>query len=122
MSSTAGPSQPTSIDVDAIINQLLDVRGSRPGKHVNLLEADIRGLCTNAREIFMSQPVLLEVEAPIKICGARASLFLPLARACRRRRTALIAAYPGRRAKSAAATATAAVSALVVEGRVRAAA
>ena len=36
---------------------------------VNLQEADIRGLCTAAREIFMNQPVLLELEAPIKICG-----------------------------------------------------
>ena len=69
-STSAGPSQPSNIDVDAIISQLLEVRGSRPGKQVNLSESDIRGLCTNAREIFMSQPVLLELEAPIKICGA----------------------------------------------------
>jgi hypothetical protein len=36
---------------------------------VNLTEGEIRGLCVRAREIFMSQPVLLELEAPIKICG-----------------------------------------------------
>ena len=60
------------LDVDAVIAKLLEVRGSRPGKQVNLNEADIRGLCTAAREIFMNQPVLLELEAPIKICGARA--------------------------------------------------
>lgn len=41
----------------------------RPGKQVTLTEAEIRGLCVRAREIFMSQPVLLELEAPIKICG-----------------------------------------------------
>jgi hypothetical protein len=41
----------------------------RPGKQVNLTEGEIRGLCVRAREIFMSQPVLLELEAPIKICG-----------------------------------------------------
>ena len=90
------------VDVDAVINKLLEVRGSRPGRQgnkrtrntknagtfpgivpsltarlpsqfcsraVNLQEADIRGLCTAAREIFMNQPVLLELEAPIKICG-----------------------------------------------------
>jgi serine/threonine-protein phosphatase PP1 catalytic subunit len=26
-------------------------------------------LCTKSREIFISQPNLLELEAPIKICG-----------------------------------------------------
>ncbi|THZ89035.1 pp1, catalytic subunit of type 1 serine/threonine protein phosphatase, partial [Aureobasidium pullulans] len=49
--------------------RLLEVRGSRPGKQVQLLETEIRYLCTRAREIFISQPILLELEAPIKICG-----------------------------------------------------
>lgn len=71
--SIAGPSTQGPLDVDSIIQQLLEVRGSRPGRQVNLTEADIRGLCTHARDIFMSQPVLLELEAPIKICGARTS-------------------------------------------------
>ncbi|KAK9467938.1 serine/threonine protein phosphatase PP1 [Lipomyces arxii] len=56
-------------DVDSIIEQLLEVRGSRPGSHVELQEQQIRLLCTRAREIFVSQPILLELEAPIKICG-----------------------------------------------------
>ena len=57
------------IDVNAIIDRLVSVRGSRPGKQVNLAESEIRGLCMRAREVFISQPVLLELEAPIKICG-----------------------------------------------------
>lgn len=57
------------IDLDSIIDRLLEVRGSRPGKQVQLLETEIRFLCTKAREIFISQPILLELEAPIKICG-----------------------------------------------------
>ncbi len=52
-----------------VINRLLEVRGSRPGKQVQLLETEIRTLCMKAREIFISQPILLELEAPIKICG-----------------------------------------------------
>lgn len=47
----------------------LPVRGSRPGKNVQLTEAEIRGLCLKSREIFLSQPILLELEAPLKICG-----------------------------------------------------
>ncbi len=71
------------VDLDSIIDRLLEVRGSRPGKQVQLLETEIRFLCTKAREIFISQPILLELEAPIKantfphpisypICGVRA--------------------------------------------------
>lgn len=45
------------------------VRGNRPGKPVQLQEYEIRYLCTKAREIFINQPILLELEAPIKICG-----------------------------------------------------
>ena len=56
-------------EVDDIIKKLLEVQGSRPGRQVNLTEAEIRNLCTGAREVFMNQPVLLELEAPIKICG-----------------------------------------------------
>ena len=57
------------INVDSIIERLLEVRGSRPGKQVQLGAQEIRSLCMKAREIFISQPILLELEAPIKICG-----------------------------------------------------
>lgn len=57
------------VDLDSIIDRLLEVRGSRPGKQVQLLESEIRFLCTKAREIFISQPILLELEAPIKVCS-----------------------------------------------------
>ena len=57
------------VDLDSIIDRLLEVRGSRPGKQVQLLETEIRYLCTRAREIFISQPILLELEAPIKVAN-----------------------------------------------------
>jgi hypothetical protein len=50
-------------------NSICLVRGSRPGKQVQLAEYEIKYLCQKAREIFISQPILLELEAPIKICG-----------------------------------------------------
>ena len=59
----------TAFDVDQIIDRLLEVRGSRPGRPVQLSEAEIRELCHRSREIFISQPILLELEAPLKICG-----------------------------------------------------
>lgn len=47
----------------------MEIKGQKPGKQVNLTEAEIRGLCIKAREVFLAQPILLELEAPIKICG-----------------------------------------------------
>ena len=55
--------------VDGMINKLLEVRGKKPGKAVQLSEDELKYLCTKSREIFISQPNLLELEAPIKICG-----------------------------------------------------
>jgi hypothetical protein len=55
--------------LDDIIARLLDVRSGRPGKQVQLSEAEIRQLCLTSKDIFLAQPNLLELEAPIKICG-----------------------------------------------------
>jgi len=57
------------ITIDSIIEKLLGVRGARPGKQVQLTENEIKYLCINARDVFMAQPILLELEAPIKVCG-----------------------------------------------------
>uniref|UniRef100_A0A8C6S4X2 Serine/threonine-protein phosphatase n=1 Tax=Neogobius melanostomus TaxID=47308 RepID=A0A8C6S4X2_9GOBI len=57
------------LNVDSLISRLLEVRGCRPGKIVQMTEAEVRGLCIKSREIFLSQPILLELEAPLKICG-----------------------------------------------------
>lgn len=48
---------------------LLLVRGCRTGKSVQMSEAEVRGLCLKSREIFLQQPILLELEAPLIICG-----------------------------------------------------
>ncbi|RXI08893.1 hypothetical protein DVH24_023037 [Malus domestica] len=55
--------------LDDIIKRLTEVRLARPGKQVQLSEAEIKQLCGASREIFLQQPNLLELEAPIKICG-----------------------------------------------------
>jgi len=34
-----------------------------------MTENEVRALCLKSREIFLSQPILLELEAPLKICG-----------------------------------------------------
>jgi hypothetical protein len=55
--------------LDDIIRKLVSAKNGRTTKQVHLTEADIRQLCSSAKEIFLSQPNLLELEAPIKICG-----------------------------------------------------
>ncbi|KAJ0986304.1 hypothetical protein J5N97_004660 [Dioscorea zingiberensis] len=55
--------------LDDIIRRLINAKGGRTTKQVQLTEAEIRQLCVSSKEIFTSQPNLLELEAPIKICG-----------------------------------------------------
>ncbi|KAG6457861.1 hypothetical protein O3G_MSEX010536 [Manduca sexta] len=57
------------LNIDNVIKKLLKVRGEKPGMNVQLTEIEIKGLCLKSREIFLSQPILLELEAPLKICG-----------------------------------------------------
>lgn len=55
--------------VDSIIDRLLEVRVARPGTYVHLTDAEIRQLIFRSRKLFLSQPMLLELAAPLKICG-----------------------------------------------------
>jgi len=55
--------------IDSMIELLLSARNKKPGTPVDISASDATQLCTQAREVFMSQPMLLELGAPIKICG-----------------------------------------------------
>jgi serine/threonine-protein phosphatase PP1 catalytic subunit len=61
--------QSSSIDIDTILAKLLALKGSRPGRQAELTEAELLGLACHGRELLLSQPVLLELAAPVKICG-----------------------------------------------------
>lgn len=63
--------------LDDIINRLLEFRQARTARQVQLSESEIRQLCAASREIFLQQPNLLELEAPIKICGKLILSYLP---------------------------------------------
>jgi serine/threonine-protein phosphatase PP1 catalytic subunit len=56
----------TPIELDSIIGRLI---AEKSGKDVKLLEAEVKAVCQMSREVFLGQPVLLELEAPIKIVG-----------------------------------------------------
>jgi serine/threonine-protein phosphatase PP1 catalytic subunit len=57
----------SELDIDNIIDTLLDLRGT--SKQAPLPEETIKKMCVIAREILLDQPVLLDLAAPIKICG-----------------------------------------------------
>jgi len=58
-----------NFDVDSIISKLLEVRGSAPGKTIQLQQWEIEELIIRSREIFLQQPCLLELGTPVNICG-----------------------------------------------------
>ncbi|KAJ1258173.1 hypothetical protein BS78_10G054500 [Paspalum vaginatum] len=55
--------------VDDMVRRLLEARGGRTPRNAQVTDAEIRQLCATAKDVFLSQPNLLELEAPIKICG-----------------------------------------------------
>ena len=57
------------MDVDSIIEKLLSVRGNKPGKTVDLKEDEIKFLIDKSLQIIKEQKMLVELEAPLHVCG-----------------------------------------------------
>lgn len=60
----------SNINLDEVIQRLLDAGyAGKVTKAVCLKNAEITAICHAARELFLSQPSLLELNAPVKIVG-----------------------------------------------------
>ena len=57
------------MNVDSIIEKLLSVRGNKPGKQVDLKEEEIKFLIDKSYQIIKEQKMLVELEAPLHVCG-----------------------------------------------------
>ena len=57
------------IDIDSILERLLSVRGNKQGKTVDLKEEEIKFLIDKSMIIFKEQKMLIELEAPLRVCG-----------------------------------------------------
>jgi len=57
------------MDVDSIIEKLLSVRGNKPGKQVDLKEEEIKFLIEKSSQIIKDQKMLVDLEAPLHVCG-----------------------------------------------------
>ena len=56
-------------NIDKIIEKLLTVRGQKPGKQADLREDEIKYIIDKSLQIIKDQKALVELEAPLKICG-----------------------------------------------------
>ena len=56
-------------DLDNIIEKLLSQKLKKSSKPISLDYTEIKYLCIKVRQILISQPVFLELESPINICG-----------------------------------------------------
>ena len=57
------------MNVDSLIEKLLSVRGNKPGKQVDLKEEEIKFLIDQSLKIIKDQKMLVELEAPLHVCG-----------------------------------------------------
>lgn len=60
---------PEDLNLEETIGKCLEARGNKAGKIMQFSECKLKALCTTAREVFLSQSALVELEAPMKICG-----------------------------------------------------
>ena len=54
---------------DTIIEKLLAVRDKKPGTTVQLSNDEVDFILVESKKVLINQPALLELEAPIQICG-----------------------------------------------------
>lgn len=54
-----------NLNVDVVLQKLLEVKGGRVGKNVNLTEPEVRGLIMKCRDVLMTQPMLLGKYLPL---------------------------------------------------------
>jgi serine/threonine-protein phosphatase PP1 catalytic subunit len=67
---TAAGGRQQTFDIDDMISRLLDAGYSgKVTKSVCLKNAEITAICQAAREVFLSQPTLIELSPPVKIVG-----------------------------------------------------
>ncbi|EPQ28167.1 uncharacterized protein PFL1_04494 [Pseudozyma flocculosa PF-1] len=68
-SSQAGGDQVRTFDIDDMISRLLEAGYSGKIPKPALKNAEITAVCQAAREVFLSQPTLIELSPPVKIVG-----------------------------------------------------
>ncbi|VDN42728.1 unnamed protein product [Gongylonema pulchrum] len=62
-----------AVDLDSLISRLLEARGRdlREMGPVQIAEGEMLGLLSMSKEVFLAQSCLMDLMAPITICGQR---------------------------------------------------
>ncbi|RHW72819.1 serine threonine-protein phosphatase PP1 [Trypanosoma brucei equiperdum] len=55
--------------VQTLLERMLSAKGSATQQQILIREEDIRTILNTVRDVFMSQPMLLEITPPVRICG-----------------------------------------------------
>lgn len=67
--SADGDAEPVEAIAERVKNELMAGQTKKVGTRIPLTTPDIISILGKARELFLSQPMLVECEAPINICG-----------------------------------------------------
>ena len=70
----------SDLDLDGAISALLSAGSHPPGTEVNLPEDQICKVVRSCRQVFMQQPMLIEIKAPVNVCGDTHGQFSDLLR------------------------------------------
>lgn len=70
---------PKDLDLDSLLQRMVQTRGKRV-KEVDMKEEEIVELIRRAREIFLKQPMLLELEPPLKVRAVSLADYLQILR------------------------------------------
>ena len=57
------------MNADSIMEKLLSVKGNKPGKLVELKEEEIKFLIDKSLALIKEEKMLIELEAPLRVCG-----------------------------------------------------
>lgn len=57
------------LDINGLIQKLLACKSDKYSKHHKMKNSEIFIICTQAKEILMQQPILLEINPPVRIVG-----------------------------------------------------
>ena len=64
-----GNEKQIDVNIDDLLLKLLSLKGNKVQKQSNIQENDIKFIIIKAKEILMDQPVFLELESPLNVCG-----------------------------------------------------